>query len=96
MEEEEEYGPTEQQTLLPEAYKYLISTEEGKAFVKLLLTTTGALTTTFSADPYQAAFLEGRRAVGMEILQDILAVSPEAFTTFMKEWTEYERRNHKQ
>jgi hypothetical protein len=68
---------------IAEAWLAVIGTSTGRMLVWSVLESCGVFRTTFTGDGLSSAFEEGRRVVGLEILQHRLP--PDALATMMNE-----------
>src|SRR6266436_9303402 len=63
----------------------LMSTTFGRAWLWDILTSCHVFGQTFSADPLMTAFGEGRRAVGLALLADVMSACPDQYITAARE-----------
>lgn len=63
----------------------LMSTAPGRRWVWDTLASCHCFVTTFNGDPYQSAFQEGQRAVGLAILADIMVHCPDLYIQAQRE-----------
>src|SRR5258708_18924847 len=63
----------------------LMSTTFGRAWLWDILTSCHVFGQTFSADPLMTAFAEGRRAVGLALLADVMSACPDQYITAARE-----------
>ena len=63
----------------------LMSTTFGRAWLWDILTSCHVFGQTFSSDPLMTAFAEGRRAVGLALLADVMSACPDQYITAARE-----------
>ena len=63
----------------------LMSTTFGRAWLWDILTSCHVFGQTFSPDPLMTAFAEGRRAVGLALLADVMSACPDQYITAARE-----------
>ncbi len=63
----------------------VLSEKEGRAWLWSLLEFTGPMRSSFAGDPYQTAFNEGQRNVGLKIMSDIMKAAPEQYAVMAEE-----------
>ncbi len=63
----------------------LMSTTFGRAWLWDILTSCHVFGQTFSPDPLMTAFGEGRRAVGLALLADVMSACPDQYITAARE-----------
>ena len=63
----------------------LMSTTFGRAWLWDILTSCHVFGQTFSPDPLMTAFSEGRRAVGLALLADVMSACPDQYITAARE-----------
>jgi hypothetical protein len=57
---------------------------EGRMLIRRLLFAAGVWSSAYSPDPYNMAFLNGRRSVGVELLNEIVAIDPKVVRFFVE------------
>lgn len=65
--------------------KSIMSTEEGRRFMWRLLSKSNVFHSSFSPDPYVAAFKEGCRNFGLEMFEGLHRVCPELYALMADE-----------
>ena len=60
-----------QQAALAQAYRQTFATEQGRAVLADILRRAGLTQSSYAGDPHETAFREGRRRVGLEIVEAI-------------------------
>ena len=68
-----------------EDLRAVLSTPEGRRFAWSILSACGVYARSFTGEPLSSAFNEGRRSVGIEILERIEAQAPGSYQTMLKE-----------
>ena len=68
-----------------DAIRHIVSTSPGRSYFWRLLEDACVFSTTFSTEPYASAFNEGRRSLGLVILDDIQNAAPEKFLQMIEE-----------
>lgn len=63
----------------------LMGTTAGRQWVWDRLGDCHMFVTTFNGDPYQSAFMEGQRAIGLTLLADIMLACPDSYILAMRE-----------
>jgi hypothetical protein len=63
----------------------LMRQPDGRAYIHELLKRCHVFTSSFSSDPYITAFAEGQRAIGLQILAEVMAWSPDQYLSMMRE-----------
>lgn len=64
----------------------VLSTPQGRRFMwRVIDGKAGALNGSFSSDPLAMAFAEGRRSVGLMLVQEIQALYPERYVEMLQE-----------
>lgn len=63
----------------------LLATRPGRRYIWGLLESCGIFRTSYSTDPNGMAFAEGRRDVGLRVLADVNAASPEQYLVMLRE-----------
>lgn len=66
----------------------IMSSTSGRKWVHDFLASCQCFTTTFQPDPLGMAFAEGRRAVGLQVLADVMQACPDLYTLMMREANE--------
>jgi len=75
------------QELRAEAFEFveLMDLRSGRNVVHRMLSKAGVYHTTFALDPYQTAFNEGQRNMGLWMLSQVLQYTPEQYALMLKE-----------
>lgn len=68
-----------------EGLAYLTSTRSGRAWLWALLAKCGVFSQTFNGEALTSAFNEGRRTVGLDLLNELLGALPETFLQMTRE-----------
>lgn len=68
-----------------EAFKEVLSTERGQQVIWGILMSCNIYASTFSPNSWQA-FNEGRRSIGLELIEQIVASSPEAWVNMQAKY----------
>lgn len=68
-----------------DAVRWLMGDARGRRFVRKLIDGAGTLGQSFTADPLLSAFNEGRRSVGLRLIDEVRQHAPEAHHLL---WTE--------
>jgi len=68
-----------------EDFKTLMGTYHGRAFVWRLLEKCKVYVSTFSSDPLQMSFNEGKRFIGLAVMGEVFEVSPVAYKLMQDE-----------
>jgi len=77
---------TRQQQLEAEAdLRWLITEFRGRRFLRRLLDDTGVFRSTFTGEAIGAAFNEGRRNIGLQIVADVARTAPAALGSILTE-----------
>lgn len=63
----------------------LMELRSGRNIVHRLLSQAGVFRTTFAVDPYQTAFNEGQRNLGLMLIADVMRYTPEQYALMLKE-----------
>lgn len=66
-----------------EALRHLLSQESGKIILWGVLTRCQVFCSSYSTDAAATAFREGRRSIGLELLDSIQKIEPKAFPLMM-------------
>jgi hypothetical protein len=66
--------------------RWFLSKPEGRRIIWWVLSICGCFKTSFTGDPNTTIFQEGRRSVGLEILNLILRAKPSAFNEMQQEF----------
>jgi hypothetical protein len=61
----------QEQAALAQAYRQTFATEQGRAVLADLLRRAGLMQSSFSGEPLETAYREGRRRLGLEIVETI-------------------------
>lgn len=64
---------------------WIMADRRGREFVADILDSTGVLSASFNPDPYVTANLEGRRAVGLALLNKLQAHTPREYLQMQAE-----------
>lgn len=68
--------------------KWLMANRQGRRIVRRWLAAAGIYRTSFVAnDSHASAYVEGKRAFGLQILGDVVAAAPEDYLTMLSEGT---------
>jgi hypothetical protein len=67
--------------------KWLASHEQGRRILWRLITDSGALSTSFSLEAIHMAFNEGRRSIGLHLLEMVKSHAPERLVEMLSENT---------
>jgi len=83
----EKENPNTIDELLNAGLKHLVSTEEGKAVLRMIMDTTSLVTSieTTSADTTHIMYQTGRRDIGLELQNALLIYHPELYAKFFSE-----------
>lgn len=65
--------------------RFILSSEQGRRFVWKQLSLCGVFKTSFTGNS-ETFFLEGRRDIGLRLLDDIMSVDPDGFLKMMNEY----------
>ena len=65
--------------------RWLLSGPRGRRIAWRWLESAGVFRTSFSADALAMAFAEGQRNAGLRLMDQVLAVRPDAYTQMVKE-----------
>jgi hypothetical protein len=68
-----------------EVISQLMSTEAGRHWMWDKLSECRCFATTFNGDPYQSAYMEGQRAIGLSMLSDLMIACPEQYIQAQRE-----------
>jgi hypothetical protein len=68
-----------------ETIRALMGTTQGRQWVFERLTASHIFASSFSLDPLQMAFKEGERNSGLQLLNDVMAISPDEYVMMMRE-----------
>ena len=71
-----------------EVITQVMSTSFGRQWIWDHLAECHMFITTFNGDPYQSAFMEGQRSMGLALLTDIMQACPDAYIQAMRESNE--------
>lgn len=66
-------------------WKELTSTYAGRRGLWRVLEECGVFATSFSADPYEMAFREGKRNIGLWLIQELSSINPDLFVQMQTE-----------
>ncbi len=61
----------QEQAALAQAYRHTFATEQGRVVLADLLRRAGLMQSSFSGDPLETAYREGRRRLGLEVVEAI-------------------------
>jgi hypothetical protein len=61
----------QEQAALAQAYRQTFATEQGRLVLADVLRRAGLMQSSFAADPHETAYREGRRRIGLEIVEAI-------------------------
>jgi hypothetical protein len=61
----------QEQAALAQAYRQTFATEQGRVVLADLLRRAGLMQSSFSGDPLETAYREGRRRLGLEVVEAI-------------------------
>ena len=75
--------------------KKVLSIPEGRRFIWKLMSESGVFRTSFTGNS-STFFNEGRRDIGLLILNEVMASKPEAFTQMQREFISEQKANEKQ
>lgn len=70
----------------------VMSTRDGRRWIWKKLDWCHVFLPTFRQDPYQSAYSEGARLVGLELLKDVNSLGPEPYLLMQKESIEDKER----
>jgi hypothetical protein len=73
--------------------KSVAGTRSGRRFLWRLLAMANVFSESFNPDPYTTAYNEGRRIVGLTVLNDLMEAAPEKFISMQRGAKEREQ-NH--
>lgn len=70
-----------------EELKKILDTYAGRAFIWRILTECKIFSSSFTGDTEHTFFNEGKRAIGLQVLTEVLQLYPKAFTLMQSEAT---------
>ena len=68
-----------------EGLRKILDTYHGRAYIWRQLAECGVFKTSFTGDAEHTFFNEGRRDIGIKMLEEVLTISPKAFTLMQSE-----------
>lgn len=63
----------------------LLKTAHGRRYIWQVLSSCGVMSSSMRSNPYDMAFREGQRSIGMAMMQDIMEAKPEAYDQMRRE-----------
>lgn len=72
--------------------RFIIKSPEGRRFYWRLMSDAGVFRRSFNGDTVGTMFNEGRRSLGLDILNDLLEAKPAAFSEMQQEYASEKKR----
>lgn len=76
---------TQQREQFEQDLKWFLAHKQGRRIMWRWISEVGVFQPVYRPDAMEMSFAEGRRNVGLSLLNEILAVTPDSFTLMMKE-----------
>ena len=67
--------------------KKVVDMPEGRRYIWSVLSRCGVMQASMRASPYDTAFMEGRRDIGLQLMNDLMEAVPEAYDKMRREDT---------